>query len=139
MSWLHYALLSALFAGVTAVLVKAGTDAIDPDLAMAVRAVAITLLAWVVVWLGGKPLRWEAFDSRSVMFLLLSALATALSWWCYFRAIHLGAASDVAPIDKLSVVFAIVLAALILGEHLTWRHYVGGSLMVVGAIIVAGK
>lgn len=139
MTWFHWALLSALFAGLTAILVKAGTSEIDPDLAMALRTSAIVLLAWGIVWFGGKPIRWESLSSRGVMFLLLSALATGLSWWCYFRAMHLGEASSVAPVDKLSVVFAMVLAALILGERLTWQHYLGGSLIVVGAVIVAWK
>lgn len=139
MTWLHWALLSALFAGLTAILVKAGTAEIDPDLALALRTSVIVLLAWGVVWLTGKPIRWESFTSRGVVFLLLSALATGLSWWCYFRAMHLGSASDVAPIDKLSVVFAMALAALVLGERLTWQHYLGGSLIVAGAVIVAWK
>jgi len=81
----------------------------------------------------------ETLSGRATMFLALSGVATGLSWVCYFRALHLGEASSVAPVDKLSVVFAIALAALFLGERLVWQHWVGGVLIVIGAIIIVTK
>ena len=81
----------------------------------------------------------EALSSRATWYLALSGVATGLSWLCYFRALHLGEASSVAPLDKLSVVFAIALAAIFLGERLVWQHWVGGGMIVVGAVIIATK
>lgn len=138
MSWVHWALLSAAFAGITAVLAKAGTKDIEPNLATAIRTTVILLLAWGIVLAAGKP-EWKTLTGRATVFLILSGLATGLSWLCYFRALHLGEASSVAPVDKLSVVFAVALAALFLGERLVWQHWVGGSLIVAGAIIIATK
>jgi transporter family protein len=138
MNWVHWALLSALFAGVTAVLAKAGTRDVEPNLATAIRTTVVLVLAWGVVLATG-PANWAALTGRAVTFLVLSGVATGLSWLCYFRALSLGEASAVAPVDKLSVVFAIALAALFLGERLAWQHWVGGSLIVVGAVLIATK
>jgi transporter family protein len=138
MTWFQWALLSALFAGVTAVLAKAGTKEVEPNLAMAIRTVVILILAWGIVIANGRP-EWKSLSGRGAFFLILSGVATGLSWLCYFRALHLGAASSVAPVDKLSVVFAIVLAAIFLGEPLGWQHYVGGALIVAGSAIIAVK
>lgn len=138
MTWVHWALLSALFAGITAVLAKAGTTDIEPNLATAIRTTVVLLLAWGVVLASGKP-EWKVVSGRATVCLILSGVATGLSWLCYFRALHLGEASSVAPVDKLSVVFAIALAALFLGEQLDWQHWVGGVLIVIGAIIIATK
>ncbi len=138
MNWVHWALLSALFAGVTAVLAKAGTKEIEPNLATAIRTTVVLLLAWGIVLATGKP-EWKTLSGRGTMYLVLSGVATGLSWVCYFRALHLGEASSVAPVDKLSVVFAIALAAIFLGEQLAWQHYVGGGLLVAGAVIIATK
>ena len=137
MTWLHWALLSALFAGITAVLAKAGTKDIEPNFAMALRTSVVLVLAWGIVAFGGGER--GPVSGRGVKFLILSGLATGLSWLCYFRALHLGEASNVAPVDKLSVVFAIALAALFLGESLGWRHYVGGGLIVAGTVVIAWK
>lgn len=138
MNWAHWALLSALFAGITAVLAKAGTKDIEPNLATAIRTTVVLLLAWGVVLAAGKP-EWKTLTSRATVCLILSGVATGLSWLCYFRALHLGEASSVAPVDKLSVVFAIALAAIFLGDQLVWQHWVGGILIVIGAIIIATK
>ena len=138
MSWVHWALLSALFAGITAVLAKAGTKDIEPNLATAIRTTVVLLMAWGVVLATGKP-EWKTLTSRATVYLTLSGVATGLSWLCYFRTLHLGEASSVAPVDKLSVVFAIALAALILGEPLVWQHCVGGVLIVAGVIVIATK
>jgi transporter family protein len=136
MNWFHWALLSALFAGLTAVLAKVGVKGIDSNLATAIRTVVILLFAWsIALATKSQPLR--AIPARAWLFLVLSGLATGLSWLCYFRALQLGDASKVAPVDKLSVPIAIAFAALFLHEQLTWQHYLGGALIVTGAVILA--
>ena len=136
MNWLHWALLSALFAGLTAVLAKAGVKGIDSNLATAIRTVVILVFAWSITLSRGFDTLSKA-TTRTWLFLILSGLATGASWLCYFRALQLGDASKVAPVDKLSVVVAMVLAALFLGEHLTWRHGIGAGLIVIGTVIIA--
>ena len=136
MNWLHWALLSALFAGLTAVLAKAGVKDIDSNLATAIRTIVILVFAWCIVFFRGFDTLNKA-TTRTWLFLVLSGLATGASWLCYFRALQLGQASKVAPVDKLSVVVAMVLAVFFLGEHLTWRHWVGAGLIVIGTIIIA--
>lgn len=135
-NWFHWALLSALFAGLTAVLAKAGVKDIDSNLATAIRTVVVLVFSWTIALSKGFDSLSKA-TTRTWLFLLLSGLATGASWLCYFRALQLGNASKVAPVDKLSVVIAIILAALFLGEHLTWRHWLGAGLIVSGAIIIA--
>jgi len=136
MNWFHWALLSALFAGLTAVLAKAGVKGIDSNLATAIRTVVILVFAWSILLCRGFDTLSKA-TTRTWVFLILSGLATGASWLCYFRALQLGEASKVAPVDKLSVVIAMVLAVLYLGEHLTWRHWIGAGLIVAGTIIIA--
>ena len=136
MSWFSWALLSALFAGLTAVLAKVGVRDVDSNLATAIRTVVILVFAWSIALATNKqPL--GTIPARTWVFLVLSGLATGLSWLCYFRALQLGEASRVAPVDKLSVVVAMAFAALFLGEHLTWQHYLGGGLIVSGAVVLA--
>src|SRR5207253_3398013 len=136
MNWLHWALLSALFAGLMAVLAKAGVKGIDSNLATAIRTVVILVFAWSIALSRGFDTLSKA-TTRTWLFLILSGLATGASWLCYFRALQLGEASKVAPVDKLSVVIAIALAALFLHEHLTWHHWVGGLLIFTGAVVLA--
>jgi transporter family protein len=136
MNWLYWALLSALFAGLTAVLAKVGVREIDSNLATAIRTAVILVFAWSIA-LATKSQPLNTVSARTWLFLVLSGLATGLSWLCYFRALQLGEASKVAPVDKLSVVVAIVLAAVFLREQLTWQHWVGGTLIVSGAIVLA--
>jgi len=136
MSWLFWALLSALFAGLTAILAKVGVKDVNSNLATAIRSVVILIFAWAIA-LGGKTQSLASLGRRTWLFLVLSGIATGLSWLCYFRALQLGEASRVAPVDKLSVVVAIVLAAIFLREELTWRHWVGGALITAGAIVLA--
>ncbi len=138
MNWFQWALLAGFFAGITAVLAKAGTKDIEPNLATAIRTTVVLALSWGIVLAAGAP-AWRTLSGRAVTFLVLSGLATGLSWLCYFRALHLGEASSVAPVDKLSVVFAVALAAIFLGERLVWQHWVGGALIVAGAVIIATK
>jgi transporter family protein len=136
MSWFYWALFSALFAGLTAVLAKVGVKDIDSDLATAIRTVVILVFAWSI-WLFRTTQPLTAVGGRAWLFLVLSGLATGASWLCYFRALKVGEASRVAPVDKLSVVVAMSLAALFLGEHLTWRHWLGGALIVSGTLVLA--
>lgn len=135
MTWLTWALLSALFAGITAILAKVGVKEIDSNLATAIRTAVILGFTTAVVAVRGA---WPAaISQRTWLFLVLSGLATGASWLCYFRALQLGNASQVAPIDKLSIIVGMVLAVVFLGEPTSWRHWLGGALMVAGAILVA--
>src|SRR4051794_7899464 len=138
MNWIVWAILSALFAALTAVLAKVGVAGVDSNLATAIRTTVVLVLSWVLVLIArGGDLQLGALSRRTWVFLILSGVATGLSWLCYFRALQLGPASKVAPIDKLSVVFVVVLAAMFLREPVTWTQWVGGGLIVVGAVILA--
>lgn len=135
MNWLFWALLSACFAGLTAILAKIGVKDVDSNLATAIRTSVILVFAWVVALITNRePL--SSVAPRTWLFLALSGLATGASWLCYFRALQVGLASKVAPVDKLSVVVAMALAAIVLGEQLTWRHWAGGILIVAGAVVL---
>jgi bacterial/archaeal transporter family protein len=136
-SWILWSLLSALFAGMTAILAKIGVAHIDSNLATAVRTSVILVFTWGIALATRQP-DWLAGSSRRTwIFLVLSGIATGLSWMCYFRALQLGPASRVAPIDKLSVVFVIVFAAVFLGERLTGTKLAGGALIAIGAVVLA--
>jgi transporter family protein len=137
MTWLGWALLSAFFAGVTAILAKVGVDGVDSNLATAIRTSVVLVFTWALALALAPAGAVEALTRRTWLFLALSGLATGLSWLCYFRALQLGPASRVAPIDKLSVVFAIALAALFLRERLGWHQWIGGALIVAGALLIA--
>lgn len=137
MTWFYWALLSAFFAGATAILAKVGIAGVNSNLATAVRTTVVLLFTWGIALTTTRTAALQTFTKRTWIFLVLSGLATGLSWLCYFRALQLGQASRVAPVDKLSVVFAIAFAALFLHETLTWQHWVGGSLILAGAIVIA--
>lgn len=137
MSWLVWALLSAVFAAATALLAKLGVAHVDPNLATAVRTTVVVLFAWVIAFSFGVHGGLAHIERRSWIFLVASGVATGLSWICYFRALSLGQASKVAPIDKLSVVFVIALAAPILGEAITMKKLLGGVLIATGAVVLA--
>ena len=139
MNWLTWSLLSALFAGVTAVLAKAGVNGVDSNLATSIRTSVVLIFTWGIAFAVAKPSDALQFSQRTWLFLTLSGIATGLSWICYFRALQLGDVANVAPIDKLSVVFAIVLAAVFLKEKMNWQHAIGGSLIVAGALVLAWK
>jgi len=136
MNWFLWALLSAFFAGLTAVLAKVGVQQIDSNMATAIRTVVILIFAWAIAMVT-KNEPFSSIGKRTWIFLILSGIATSLSWLCYFRALQLGEASQVAPVDKLSVVIAIVLAAVFLHEKMTWHHWVGGVLIFTGAVVLA--
>jgi bacterial/archaeal transporter family protein len=137
MSWLIWSLFSAVFAAATAILAKLGVEKIDSNLATAIRTSVVVVFTWLIVMVARPDADAGPISRRSWMLLTLSGLATGLSWLCYFRALKLGPASRVAPIDKLSVALVIVLSALFLGERLTWAKGAGGLLIVAGAIIIA--
>jgi transporter family protein len=136
-NWVFWSLLSALFAGATAILAKVGVEGINSNLATAIRTTVVLLITWLIVAATHTPVSLATISKRTWIFLLLSGLATSLSWVCYFRALQLGMASKVAPIDKLSVVFAIILAVIFLHEQVSWQQWVGGLLIVGGAVILA--
>ncbi len=136
MNWLYWALLSALFAGLTAILAKVGVKDVDSNLATAIRTVVILIFAWSIAW-RQDALSLANVTPRSWLFLVLSGAATGASWLCYFRALQLGKASQVAPVDKLSVLVVMLFAAMFLGEPLNWRHWLAGSLIAAGSIILA--
>lgn len=138
-SWIFWSLLSAVFAGATAVLAKVGVAGVDSNLATAIRTTVILVFAWIIALATAKPAALGELTSRTWVFLGLSGFATGLSWLCYFRALQLGQASQVAPIDKLSVIFVLVFAALFLHEPLTLKSGLGGLLIVAGAIVLAWK
>src|SRR5213593_1719411 len=136
-NWLVWSLLSALLAGATAVLAKIGVTGVDSNFATAIRTTVILVFTWMIASFTRSYWSFGTISFRTWLFLILSGLATGLSWLCYFRALQLGEASKVAPVDKLSVVVAMALAALFLGEHLTWRHGIGAGLIVTGTVIIA--
>ncbi len=137
MNWIYWSLLSALFAGATAILAKVGVAGVDSNLATAIRTSVVLVFSWIVTYATLQPSAIRSLTSRTWLFLVLSGLATGLSWLCYFRALQLGEASRVAPVDKLSVAFVILFAALFLGERLTLVRGAGGLLIMAGAIILA--
>src|SRR3954465_6076610 len=139
MNWIVWALLSALFAAATAILAKVGVEGVDSNVATAVRTSVIVVFTWVFAYLFSPSTAFVVPTNRALTFLVLSGLATGFSWLCYFRALQLGPASRVAPIDKLSVVLVIIIAVLALHEPLGWKQWVGGALMVLGAITLASN
>jgi bacterial/archaeal transporter family protein len=139
MNWITWALLSALFAGLTAIFAKIGVANVGSNLATAIRTTVVLLLAWAIAIATKESASIAALSKRTWLFLALSGLATGLSWLCYFRALQLGEASRVAPIDKLSIVFVLIFAALFLHEPLTWKTVCGVGLIVGGAVLLAMK
>ena len=138
-NWLILAVLSAVFAALTTIFAKIGVRDVPSNLATAIRTVVILLLAWGIVTATGEIAALRTVTQRTLLFLILSGVATGLSWICYFAALQKGPASVVAPIDKTSLAMVIVLAALFLGEPITWKTALGGGLVVLGAIVAAWK
>ncbi len=136
MNWLIFALLSALFAAATAILAKIGVKDVNSNLATAIRTVVILVFAWGIVLAQGTAKQLSSISRTSLLFLILSGIATGLSWLFYFRALQLGEASRVSPIDKLSLVLTIILAAFILKEKITPAILIGAVLMSIGAILI---
>jgi bacterial/archaeal transporter family protein len=139
MTWVIWALLSAFFAALTAILAKIGVENVNSSLATALRTTVVLAITWAIAFATVPTGQMVIPGRRTLVFLALSGLATGLSWLCYFRALQLGEVSQVAPIDKLSVVFVIVLAAIFLRERLNWQQGIGGTLIVAGALILAWR
>ncbi len=134
-SWWAFALLSALFAALTTIFAKLGISDVNSNLATALRTVVILVIAWGIVFATGGQSQIGTLSRRTLFFLLLSGVATGLSWLCYFKALQLGKASYVAPLDKSSLVMILVLSAIFLGEPLTWKSVAGSILIVAGTLI----
>jgi transporter family protein len=134
MNWVFWSLLSAVFAAATAILAKIGVAHIDSNLATAIRTTVVVLFTWTIALALGKHGEIHLVDSRAWLFLTLSGLGTGLSWLCYFRALQLGPASRVAPIDKLSVVLVMIFAAIFLKEKITPLAIAGGLMIAAGAV-----
>ena len=137
MSWIGWALLSAAFAAATALLAKVGVEHVDSNLATAIRTTVVVIFAWGIALVLGKHGEIRALDRRTMLFLTLSGLATGLSWLCYFRALQLGPASRVAPLDKMSVPLVILFAWLLMGEKMDAAAIMGGLLITAGAVVMA--
>ncbi len=134
--WWMYALLSAVFAALTAIFAKIGIKGVNSDLATAVRTVVILFIAWGIVFARGNAKDIDLLSKENILFLVLSGIATGLSWVFYFKALSLGDASKVAPIDKLSVAFVIILAAIFLKEALTIKTAIGAALIIGGSLVL---
>lgn len=134
-TWWFYALLSAVFAALTTIFGKIGVSAISSNLATAIRTIVILALAWAIVFARSEHTQITAIPRQTLVFLVLSGLATGASWLCYFRALQLGRASWVAPLDKLSLVIILVLSVLFLGDPLTWKVVLGSILVVAGTLL----
>ncbi|MCD2493071.1 EamA family transporter [Lacrimispora sp. NSJ-141] len=134
--WFWFAILSAVFAALTSILAKLGIEGINSNLATAIRTVVVLVMAWGIVFMTGAQQGISDISAKSWIFLVLSGLATGLSWICYYRALQLGDASKVVPIDKFSVVISIVLAFVILHEAVTWKAVLGGILITAGTFVM---
>lgn len=134
--WWIYALLSALFAAFTAIFAKIGIKNVDTDLATAIRTVVILVLAWTIAFFKGGTNSITSLTKQNLIFLILSGIATGLSWIFYFKALQLGKVSQVAPIDKLSVALVIIFSILFLGETLTLKTALGALCIIAGTIII---
>ena len=131
-----FALLSAVFAALTSILAKVGMEGINSNLATAIRTGAVLIMAWGIVWVSGTVGGISAISTRGWGFLILSGLATGASWLCYYRALQIGEASRVVPVDKFSVVITMILAFLFLHETIDWKTIVGGVLITVGTLVM---
>ena len=138
MSWLGYALISAVAAALTAILAKIGVEGVPATLATAIRTIVVTVFAWGMVVALGQQQALPALSRRTLVFLMLSGLATGISWVAYFRALQMAPASAVAPIDKMSLPLTVLLAALLLREQVSWQTAAGVALMTAGALLTRG-
>ena len=134
--WTIFAILSAIFAALTSILAKIGIEGVNSNLATAVRTIVVVLMAWFMVFITGNQNGIVDISKKSWIFLILSGLATGASWLCYYKALQLGEASKVVPIDKLSIVITIVLAFIFLGEQITLKTLIGCCLIVTGTFVM---
>jgi bacterial/archaeal transporter family protein len=134
--WFIFAILSAIFAALTSILAKIGIKGVNSNLATAVRTIVVVLMAWLMVFVTGSQNGFMDISKKSWIFLILSGLATGASWLCYYKALQIGEASKVVPIDKLSIVITVALAFLFLGEQITLKTLIGCSLIVAGTFVM---
>ena len=134
--WVIFALLSAFFAACTSILAKIGIQNVNSNLATAIRTIVILIMAWVIVFVTGKQGEIHTISRKSLVFLALSGMATGLSWLCYFRALQIGDASRVVPVDKFSVVISMTLAFIILQEPITPKAVIGGLCITAGTLFL---
>ena len=137
--WWTYALLSAFFASLTAIFAKQGVAHINSNVATGIRTIVILVLVWGIVWARGEGKGLGQLHKQDLFFLVLSGLATGLSWLFYFKALQLGNVSQVAPIDKLSVALTMVLAVIFLGEAITVKTAIGAGLIIAGTVVMIGQ
>lgn len=137
--WIIFALISAVFAALTSILVKSGIKETDSTIATAVRTVVVLIFAWAMAFIVGSAGSVRQIDTRSLIFLILSGLSTGASWLCYFKALKLGDINKVVPVDKSSTVLTIILAFIILGEDVTWYKAVAAALIAVGTFLMIQK
>ena len=134
--WFILALLSAIFAALTSILAKVGIDGVNSNLATAIRTVVVVAMAWAMVFITNTQGGIGDITAKSWIFLILSGLATGASWLCYYKALQIGEASKVVPIDKLSVVITLILAFVFLHEQFTWKSGIGAALITAGTLIM---
>ncbi|MES2519023.1 MAG: EamA family transporter [Bacteroidota bacterium] len=134
--WWIYALLSALFASLTAIFAKIGITGVNSNLATAIRTIIILIVAWGIVLAKGEEKGIASLSKQNLIFLIISGVATGLSWIFYFKALQIGKVSQVAPVDKLSVALTIILSVLFLGEELTIKTVMGALLIIAGTVVL---
>ncbi len=134
--WLLYAALSAVFAALTSILAKIGIENVNSTLATAIRTVVVLVMAWGMVFISGTQNGITEISRKSWIFIILSGIATGASWLCYYRALQIGDASKVVPIDKMSVVITLILAFVILHEQFTWKSAIGSILITAGTLFM---
>ena len=137
--WFIFAILSAVFAALTSILAKVGIDGVNSNLATAVRTIVVVLMAWVMVFITNAQSGLFEISKKSWIFLILSGLATGASWLCYYKALQIGEASKVVPVDKLSVVITLILAFVFLHESFTFKSLIGCVLITAGTLIKIGR
>ena len=135
--WLILALLSALFAALTSILAKVGIEGVDSNLGTAIRTLVVFVMAMGMVYLTGARVCLTEISMKTWVFLVLSGLATGASWLCYFKALQIGDVSKVAPVDKMSIIFTVIMAVVFLHEQLTLKVAVGSALIAAGTLIMA--
>ena len=134
--WVLFAFLSAFFAALTSILAKIALQDINSNLAVAIRTIVVLIMAWVIVFFTGKHNEIVNIGQRNLLFLIFSGIATGLSWLFYYRALQIGEASKVIPIDKLSIVFGMIMAFVLLKEAMTLKTVIGGMLITIGTFIL---
>ena len=134
--WIFFALLSAFFAALTTILAKIGLEDINSNLAVAIRTIIVLIMAWAIVFFTGKHNDIAAIGQKNLIFLILSGAAAGLSWLFYYRALQIGEASKVIPIDKLSIVLGMIMAFIILKETITLKTIIGGILITIGTFVL---